>query len=387
MNIKSLRNSLSTPGQTKSLDGLRAIAILLVLITHICQRIPGVSFVRWNTEWATPLYNGWIGVDLFFVLSGYLIASAVCKEINNNTFSMINFYLRRAFRILPAYFFVILVIVLMSHFLPQQAHSILPAFNMKDVAANILLFTDYRTSEIGIPSWSLSIEEHFYLLLPLFLLLFRKVNTRVYAAVALIFLALIFRMMTYRAYSIGEATPIDAVISLLYTPFHNRMDALAIGVLIALVNTQVETTPLFRFLATCIGFLLAGFIFISGALKGGFYETTIQYTLVCLGFGGLLWGALGNNKFQAWLSSRLWVPVARISYSVYLTHLLVLAVLCHFITLKLWMFIPVLAVCLLAAVPLFLLVEYPCHRFARKRFVAKRADVEKVNTLGLATES
>lgn len=367
-----LRDSLTSPGSTKSLDGLRALAILLVLITHICQRIPGLSFVYWNTEWATPLYNGWIGVDLFFALSGYLVGSAVIKGINDGSFSTLTFFLRRFFRIIPAYLFVIFIIICMKKFLPTFYNSMNPDVDTKDIFANLALLTDYIPTYIGLPSWSLSIEEHFYILLPFFLTFVRKPETRIYTTLILIFSALVFRMLTYRAYSIGDEAQIKEVLKLIYFPFHNRMDALAIGILIALINTSMPDIRVHRFISSFLGLLLVGFIYASGALKGGFFNTTIQYTLVCLGFGGLLWGVLGtddkNGKIQHFLSAPLWIPIARISYSLYLTHILAIEIMNHFFIFKGWMFFFLLGVCFLAALPLYLLIEYPFHQFAKKRF-------------------
>ncbi|MDR3476712.1 MAG: acyltransferase [Gammaproteobacteria bacterium] len=367
-------NSLTTPGSLKSLDGLRAMAILLVLMTHISQYIPGLSFVHYNMEWATPLYNGWIGVDLFFVLSGFLVGSTVIKHLNQQTFSIHSFFLSRFFRIIPAYLAVIFVILLLKETLPANWQTILPLFGKKAVATNIFLLTDYLPGYIGIPSWSLSIEEHFYLLLPFFLLLVRKFETRVYTTLALIALALLFRMVTYRVYGIGEATPMAIVFKYIYFPFHDRMDSLAMGVLIALIHHHTQNVQnIYRTIIGSFGLLLVGFVCLCGELKGGFYNTTIQYTLVNLGFGSLLWSVLGiqlkeQSKAQSFLSAPIFVPIARISYSVYLTHLLVLSILSHFILFKLWMFPFILASCLLAALPLYLLIEYPCHQFARKRF-------------------
>ena len=230
------KKSLTTPGQLKSLDGLRAIAILLVLMTHISQHTAGMSLVRFNMEWLTPLYNGWIGVDLFFVLSGYLVGSAVIRQLSQNRFSLSSFLLSRFFRILPAYFAVMLVIIVMQRVLPSGLQSILPAFNKRDIIENGLLLTDYLPGYMGIQSWSLSIEEHFYLLVPFFLLFFRKFETRVYAAMGLIFIALFCRILTYRYYGMGEATPMTVVLHYIYFPFHERMDSLAMGVLIALLH-------------------------------------------------------------------------------------------------------------------------------------------------------
>ncbi len=384
--LKSALKSLSKSQQFKSLDGLRAIAILLVLVTHICQRIPGVSYIRWNVEWATPLYNGWVGVDLFFVLSGFLIGHALIKALKNNAFSVINFYIQRFFRIIPAYFVVIALIVLLQHF-HHQAY--LPEFHQKDILLNLGLVTDYFASNIGIPSWSLSIEEHFYLLLPFFLILIRKTETRTQWIILLIFAALIARMLTYRIYSIGENFPNAALMKIIYYPFHNRMDALAVGVLVALLFDYVTDSRLFRLISCSLGGLLVGFVLLTGALQGGFFYTTIQYTLICLGFGGILMSVLkstsGNSKVQAVLSSFFWVPIARISYSVYLTHLLVIAILAHFIAFKGWMFCLILLACLLAALPLYLFIEYPFHQFARKRFSIGAVKPTTQNTLAPET--
>lgn len=367
-------NILTTPGQFKSLDGLRALAILLVLITHISQHIPGLSFVHYNMEWATPLYNGWIGVDLFFVLSGFLVGGAVIKQLKNGTFTLPAFFLSRFFRIIPAYLAVVIGILILQRWLPASLQPALPAFGNKDVLTNVLLLTDYLPGYIGIQSWSLSIEEHFYLLLPFFLLLVRKFETRVFSTLAFIALALLCRMITYRMYSIGEATPIEVVLKYIYFPFHDRMDALAMGVLVALVHYHTkDVEKIYRTIIGSLGLLLAGFICLCGELKGGFYNTTIQYTLVCLGFGGMLWGVLGSelldrSKAQAFLSARIFVPIARVSYSVYLTHMVVINLLSHLFTFKLVLFPVILMTCLVAALPLYLLIEYPCHQFARKRF-------------------
>lgn len=388
MNIRSGFNSLTIPGQIKSLDGVRAVAVLLVLITHICQRIPGLSFIHWNTEWATPLYNGWIGVDLFFVLSGFLIGSMIVKGLNHNTFSTRAFYIHRFFRILPAYFAVVLLVITIRGLFPHQAAMVLPAFNTKDIMASFALLTDYIPVDIGIPSWSLSIEEHFYLLLPCFLILVRNTENRIKTMIFLIFAALICRMVTYRLFSISETYPLDALVKLIYIPFHDRMDALSVGVLIALIQYQFQVeSKIPRFISCYLGLLLVGFVLISGALQGGFFYTTIQYTLVCLGFGGFLWGVLGNsiqpqNLIQTIMASRIWIPFARISYSVYLTHLLAISILSHLITFKPWMFPLILMACLLAAIPLYLLIEYPFHQFGKKLFIKNNTSSHATEELG-----
>lgn len=65
------------------MDGLRALAILLVVVMHIFQTMPRFSFVAYGIEWAMPLYNGWAGVDLFFVISGYLIGGGILRNLGS----------------------------------------------------------------------------------------------------------------------------------------------------------------------------------------------------------------------------------------------------------------------------------------------------------------
>ena len=111
--------ALTTPGALPPLDGLRAVAILLVLSTHIAQHIPGLIFAPGPIGWTRPLNNGWIGVDLFFVLSGFLVGGAVLRSIADDRFSFRRFYLRRFFRIIPAYFTVILAVCVIRYGWPE----------------------------------------------------------------------------------------------------------------------------------------------------------------------------------------------------------------------------------------------------------------------------
>ena len=84
------------------IDGLRAVAVISVILFHL------------NSSW---LPGGFLGVDIFFVISGYLIGGILFRELSTNTFSLKNFYLRRMRRILPAFFAVVIPVLLLSRFL------------------------------------------------------------------------------------------------------------------------------------------------------------------------------------------------------------------------------------------------------------------------------
>ncbi len=151
-------------------DGLRAIAVIPVILFHA-----GLSV----------LSGGFVGVDIFFVISGYLIASIIFSEIQQGNFSIINFYERRARRILPVLFFVMTCSLIAAWFwlLPED---------MKDFSQSLVAVASFSSNilfmqESGywdtanelkplLHTWSLAVEEQFYILFPLFLLLIWKIR-------------------------------------------------------------------------------------------------------------------------------------------------------------------------------------------------------------------
>ena len=157
------------------IDGLRAIAVLLVIFNHI-----GLSFFS----------GGYIGVDVFFVISGYLITIILTYEIQSKRFSIARFYKKRVVRLAPAYFTVLSVVsiiawqVMLPGDLTQYFDSVMYATLLM---ANIYMRNevgDYfsQTAE-GIPLlhlWSLGVEEQFYIFWPLLLLLFVRKTPRKY---------------------------------------------------------------------------------------------------------------------------------------------------------------------------------------------------------------
>ena len=147
------------------IDGLRALAVLPVILFH-------AGFELFS--------GGFVGVDVFFVISGYLITTIIIDDIENNRFSIVNFYERRARRILPALFFVMLVCIPFAWMwmLPEQMKDFSQSFVAVALFASNILFwqeSDYfdAASEEKplLHTWSLAVEEQYYLLFPIFLLL------------------------------------------------------------------------------------------------------------------------------------------------------------------------------------------------------------------------
>lgn len=156
----------------KEIDGLRALAVLPVILFH-------AGF--------TTFSGGYVGVDIFFVISGYLITTIIVDEMDKGSFSLLNFYERRARRILPALFFVMLCTLPFAWFwmLPQD----LKIFSQSLVAvpifgSNVLFWLTGgyfdTASELKplLHTWSLAVEEQYYVLFPVFLMLAWKLGKK-----------------------------------------------------------------------------------------------------------------------------------------------------------------------------------------------------------------
>lgn len=164
------------------IDGLRALAVLPVIFFHA-----GFDFFK----------GGFVGVDIFFVISGYLITTIIISELSEGKFSIINFYERRARRILPALFFVMLICLPFSWFLFSPLY--FKDFGQSLIAvstfsSNILFWSESgyfeNSSELKplLHTWSLAIEEQYYIIFPFFLMIVWSLGIKW----ILIFLTLIF---------------------------------------------------------------------------------------------------------------------------------------------------------------------------------------------------
>ena len=157
----------------RDIDGLRGISILLVLFFH--AKIPFFS-------------GGYFGVDIFFVISGFLITSIILKLNSKNKFSIIYFYERRVRRIIPALYVVLFFLCAYSIFFQSPYFSkdlsqsifftplfLQNFFNIYEQAQYFSLSYDFKS--LG-HTWSLSIEEQFYFFYPLFFFSFNKINKK-----------------------------------------------------------------------------------------------------------------------------------------------------------------------------------------------------------------
>ena len=155
------------------IDGLRALAIIPVIFFHL--KIAGFS-------------GGFIGVDIFFVISGYLITSIIVRELNENKFSLIRFWERRIRRILPVLFFIIIVTTIASYFITLFPTDFIN-YGQSLVAQSLFVINiffmrigDYFAAPAEtitlLHTWSLAVEEQFYVLFPILLYLIYKISKK-----------------------------------------------------------------------------------------------------------------------------------------------------------------------------------------------------------------
>ena len=154
------------------LDGVRAIAVTLVLLVH-CVIVPEHGIIAW--AFRHTLSNGWIGVDLFFGLSGYLI-TAILLRAKSGPHYFRNFYVRRFLRIFPLYYAIIAILAACAALLPFGP--LRPAWPYLTYTSNLwLVFSGREWTPLG-HTWSLAIEEQFYLVFPFLVLWLDKVRLR-----------------------------------------------------------------------------------------------------------------------------------------------------------------------------------------------------------------
>ncbi|HWE50893.1 MAG TPA: acyltransferase [Bryobacteraceae bacterium] len=296
------------------LDGLRGIAIILVLLFHFGP-------VRGPLGFLAPFFQtGWIGVDLFFVLSGFLI-TGILLDARGRAGAYRNFIIRRTLRIFPMYYAVLLLDGYLSFYPGPVEWASVPArvdWWYFTYLSDVKVFLDNKWPVLGtlIPLWSLSVEEQFYLLFPLAVLfLSRKSLTRM-------LLAALVAAVAIRA---GMVVAMPANITGTYTLMPCRMDALALGGLIAIAHRDYPEMLGQRWIAWLTVVCGIGFVSICMTVSTGPRSNpmrTVGFMALDTGFAGLLVLLLkGASSLVALCRLRILVWMGTISYGIYLLHI------------------------------------------------------------------
>ncbi|MGV7166475.1 acyltransferase family protein [Xanthomonas axonopodis pv. cajani] len=305
-----------------ALDLLRGIAIVWVMLFH--------SFVvgGLGPEWEWLSRYGWMGVDLFFVLSGFLIGTQVLTPLSHGKpLDFTDFYLRRAFRILPAFLVVLAIYMAWPGFC--ESPGLAPWWMFLTFTLN--LFVDYGEQAAFSHAWSLCVEEHFYLVFPLLatLLLRHPSAARVVAVcVAVVVAGIALRTSVWLHNTaldqLGGGQQRNWFVEDLYYPTWNRLDGLLAGVVLAMVKVfRPHTWQWLQQRGNT--WALAGVAMLALAMwlfreRTGLLGNAVGWPVLSLGLALLVVAGTATDSALG----RLRVPgaawLAAISYSVYLTH-------------------------------------------------------------------
>jgi len=348
------------PSHFPAFDGLRALSILIVIIFHTLTGLDLVgglavlnNMLDKTPRWMYWMWQGPLGVDIFFVLSGFLMGTMLLKEIDGT--GEVNFkvfYLRRFLRLTPLYWFSIALIQFL--FVNEQGDKI---FTFDQAWILYLYIQNFFPQDMNfmIWTWSLAVEEQFYLVLPLFLLLFyRNVRSPLFLFTLLFLVSFVIRWWVvvdndyYLAWkeSGSDITRLSQdgakrYYETLYDNLYTHFGPLLIGIMVAELRLKHHAKlkaffnrawlPKIMFVAAL---MLIFFIF-NYRMPDPFADYSEPFNLFMLvsfhnlfaiGIGIVLLACIYPSSFTslftAFLSWRLWYPIAQLSYSMYLFHTL-----------------------------------------------------------------
>ncbi len=301
--------------RNKRLDILRCVAVVAVIIHH--------SYLS-----RFLLNIGWVGVDLFFILSGFLISGLLFSEYKKfQSIDLRRFLIRRGLKIYPSfYLFLFLAGVAQYHFL--HVHQSLAHY-----LHEVFFLMNYQEGVWGY-TWSLAVEEHFYIFLPVFLLLLVKFSPNrqnPFRILPVVTLAIGILCVIFRAVSICVGAP---NFQAAYFATHNRMDALFFGVLLGYFyhfrSSALEAfmrRKLNQVAIALASVALVSFAYLLAPLEQRKLLSIFGYTFVYLGFGGVLLLSLYTHgilpKGITWFVQKVGGALAAVgvySYSIYLWH-------------------------------------------------------------------
>ena len=315
-----LHPPVSKTGYIPFLDGLRAVSIILVVLSHV------------GLERVIP---GGLGVTVFFVLSGYLISKQLIEErLSEHTINLSLFYARRAARLLPA----LIGYVIIFYPLMMALGAKLP---ISHASAAILYYTNYSiiygntpTGDPLVALWSLAVEEHFYLAFPLLVLLCgRRLSTLLFFIIVLMASALVWRGFlsdycngadeNWRVCGIHlPGVPRGLAEDRIYFGSDTRFDTILAGSLVVIyLRTGSEVWR--RYLTSPIAFWIAVLVVLLSLLyRDESFREVVRYTMQSLAVAVCLCVLMAGKIrwLSALLSTGALTYIGRISYSIYLYH-------------------------------------------------------------------
>lgn len=310
------------PQKLYGLDHLRALAISLVFLFHYAILSNG------DPEWLPGFSKfGWTGVDLFFVLSGFLISAQLFAQIRQGQhISFRKFFLRRFLRIAPAFLVTLGLYVFAPFF--REKESLPPLWKFLTFTQNFgLNLKDYGTFS---HAWSLCVEEHFYLFLPFILILsqrFQCISKTCWLLIALFLFGFVIRIYSFNHFYTPKIKDENAWMywyTYIYYPTYNRLDGLLAGIAIA---GMYRFFPVFWSKIAVYGnyFIVLGLAVLTSAYflcfdQKSFNASVFGFPLIATGYCFMVIGAISPTSFLYKWRSGSTTFIAKLSFAIYLTH-------------------------------------------------------------------
>ena len=315
------RSERNLPAHVVGLDGVRGVAVLLVFISHFHWILSPDPFLTKVTPWHfinRTFEAGFMGVDIFFVLSGFLITSLLMKDRSTNQKNLFKrFYRRRALRLLPALYALLIADFFVSRWenFPGDIqwrttwHAILFLNNW-----NIVNNFGEAQNDLG-HLWSLGIEEQFYLIWPLTIWLLAKLKIPSKMMIPLILFASLV-VMVHRTSLWNDGTSWI----ILYIRTDTRLDSLLIGAMFAYVYRHFQVPSKILNSVATLSFL--GLVYIKYVLDKSPFIFEMGWTIIALLAGFIILsvaeGAFFIQKVFTW---RPLTMIGKVSYGLYLWHM------------------------------------------------------------------
>ncbi|HEC2149981.1 TPA: acetyltransferase [Staphylococcus delphini] len=314
-----------SPRYMPGLDGIRAVAVIAIIIYHL------------NPQW---LWGGFLGVDTFFVISGYLITSLLLTEYHNTgKIELTSFWLRRVKRLIPAVLFLVMgVLVLTLIFMPTEiqkvrADSIAAIFYVSNwwyIMQNVDYFEQFSVQPLK-HLWSLAIEEQFYLVFPIVLLSLLSFIRRLKSIRIIFLILLVISMITMMVLYVPNEN-----VARVYFGTDTRIQTLLMGVLLALVwppfQLKAKVNRKMRMMIDTAGvvglvILFICFKFVSETNSilyyGGFFLISAVTLLVIAS------SVHPSGYFAKFLGNKVFTFIGSRSYSLYLWHYPIIVLIHH----------------------------------------------------------
>lgn len=313
-----------------ALHGLRVLAIISVIQFHITWIFAGEQGIAIDAAFRNTSLTIFFGMDLFFMLSGFLIGSILLRSLETSgTQNLKRFYIRRIFRTFPSYYIVLTFLALVTTLTVMQR---------QNLRYEYMYFTNFlplgRGDVIMFWGWSLALEEQFYLTVPLLFFVLHRLGSdklRIWLLAVMWASGLAIRLSIFFKY--GPWTDL-ALYGALYFRTYTRFDTLVAGILLAFVHMKYEArvalwleAPKHRALlalvsATCLWFLLEPTLFGASTASVQLFHvfawgsiTTVMY------FPALILLLHGKGFISRALSLPIWRKIATVGYGVYLVHI------------------------------------------------------------------